>query len=167
MATDDVINFYRTGDPFGEFSNFAAYPIKLKGVEWPTTEHYFQAQKFVGTPHEEEVRQADSPMTAAKMGREHFRPLRPDWETVIKAVVDFALAIPEVDPQKIVLSGWSLGGYLAPRAASGEPRLAACVADPGQWAVLDSIRATAIRMVRTGRPSAVSTALTPVRSRSS
>jgi dienelactone hydrolase len=73
-------------------------------------------------------------------------PLRPDWETVIKAVVDFALAIPEVDPQKIVLSGWSLGGYLAPRAASGEPRLAACIADPGQWAALDSIRATAIRM---------------------
>ena len=73
-------------------------------------------------------------------------PLRPDWETVIKAVVDFALAIPQVDPQKIILSGWSLGGYFAPRAASGEPRLAACVADPGQWAVLDSIRATAIRM---------------------
>ena len=73
-------------------------------------------------------------------------PLRPDWETVIKAVVDFALAIPQVDPQKIVLSGWSLGGYFAPRAASGEHRLAACVADPGQWAILDSIRATAIRM---------------------
>ena len=72
--------------------------------------------------------------------------LRPDWETVIKAVVDFALAIPQVDPQKIVLSGWSLGGYFAPRAASGEPRLAACIADPGQWAILDSIRATAIRM---------------------
>lgn len=73
-------------------------------------------------------------------------PLRPDWETVISAVVDFALAIPQVDPQKIVLSGWSLGGYFAPRAASGEPRLAACIADPGQWAVLDSIRAAAIRM---------------------
>jgi len=82
MATDDVINFYRTGDPFGEFSNFAAYPIKLKEVEWPTSEHYFQAQKFADTPHEEQVRQADSPMTAAKMGRERFRPLRPDWESV-------------------------------------------------------------------------------------
>jgi pimeloyl-ACP methyl ester carboxylesterase len=73
-------------------------------------------------------------------------PLRPDWETVINAVVDFALTLPEVEPQKIALSGWSLGGYLAPRAASGEPRLSACVADPGQWALLDSFRPTAIKL---------------------
>ena len=77
-----VIKFYRTTDPYGEFSNFAAFPIRLKGVEWPTTEHYFQAQKFAGTPHEAAVRLADSPMTAAKMGRERSRPLRADWESV-------------------------------------------------------------------------------------
>jgi ribA/ribD-fused uncharacterized protein len=82
MPGQRVIQFYRTGDPFGEFSNFAAFPVRLKGVEWPTTEHYFQAQKFAGTPHEDDVRQADSPMNAAKMGRERSRPLRPDWEAV-------------------------------------------------------------------------------------
>ena len=68
-------------------------------------------------------------------------PLRPDWETVVQAVVDFALTLPQVHPEKLVISGWSLGGYLAPRAASGEPRLAACIADPGQWALADSFRA--------------------------
>ncbi len=57
--------------------------------------------------------------------------LRPDWENVIRPVVDFALTLPGVDPARIVLSGWSLGGLLALRGASGEPRLAACVADPG------------------------------------
>jgi pimeloyl-ACP methyl ester carboxylesterase len=77
---------------------------------------------------------------------EHDVPLRPEWERVITAVVDFALTIPQVDPKRIVLSGWSLGGYLAPRAASGEHRLAACVADPGQWAVANSFRQVAIRM---------------------
>lgn len=82
MSTKRVIKFYRTGDAYGEFSNFAAFPIQLKGVEWPTTEHYFQAQKFAGTQHEEAVRFADSPMTAAKMGRERSRPLRADWESV-------------------------------------------------------------------------------------
>lgn len=76
------MNFYRTGDAFGEFSNFAAFPISLKGVVWPTTEHYFQGQKFAGTPHEEAVRLADSPMAAAKMGRERSRPLRRDWDVV-------------------------------------------------------------------------------------
>ncbi|WP_182357284.1 alpha/beta hydrolase family protein [Tomitella gaofuii] len=67
-------------------------------------------------------------------------PLRPDWETVIAAVVDHATTVPIVDRSRIALSGWSLGGYLAPRAASGEPRLAACIADPGQWDIADAIR---------------------------
>lgn len=72
--------------------------------------------------------------------------LRPDWENVVRAVVDFALRQPIVDPQRIALSGWSLGGYLAPRAASGEHRLAACVADPGQWSIAEGFRAAAMRL---------------------
>ena len=40
---------------------------------------------------------------------------------------------PEVDPDKIVLVGRSFGGYLAPRGAAGEPRLAAMIAYPGQY----------------------------------
>lgn len=72
--------------------------------------------------------------------------IRPDWETVIRTVVDFALTLPTVDPDRVVLDGWSLGGYLAPRAASGEPRLAACVADPGQSCIADGFRAVAIKL---------------------
>jgi hypothetical protein len=40
---------------------------------------------------------------------------------------------PEVDPARIVLSGWSFSGFLAPRAAAFEKRIAALIADPGQW----------------------------------
>jgi pimeloyl-ACP methyl ester carboxylesterase len=57
-------------------------------------------------------------------------PLRADWENVVKPVVDAVLARDDVDPDRIALQGWSLGGYLAPRAASGEPRFAALIADP-------------------------------------
>lgn len=60
-------------------------------------------------------------------------PLRPDWETVVSPVLDHVLDLPEVDPDRVVLVGWSLGGYLAPRAAAGESRFAALIADPGQW----------------------------------
>jgi ribA/ribD-fused uncharacterized protein len=76
------IRFYSTSDEYGCFSNFAAAPITLKGKSWRTTEHYFQAQKFAGTPHEEEIRQTNSPSVAARMGRSRQRPLRPDWERV-------------------------------------------------------------------------------------
>lgn len=59
--------------------------------------------------------------------------LRPDWESVVTPVVDHALARPEVDPERIALIGLSLGAHLAPRAAAGEHRLAACVADCGAY----------------------------------
>lgn len=78
----EKINFYTTKGEFGCFSNFSRHSIKLDGEEWPTTEHYFQAQKFVGTAHETAIRKADSPSQAAKMGRERSRPLRKDWEEV-------------------------------------------------------------------------------------
>lgn len=73
-----TINFYLTDAPYGFFSNFAAYPIEIDGKAWPTSEHYFQAMKFVGTPHEEEIRNEESPMKVARMGRDRKRPLRAD-----------------------------------------------------------------------------------------
>ncbi|MEO1140885.1 MAG: NADAR family protein, partial [Pseudomonadota bacterium] len=42
----EEIKFYRTGDPYGCFSNFSAHPILIE-TTWPTSEHYFQAQKFL------------------------------------------------------------------------------------------------------------------------
>ena len=47
-AKKTKINFYKLRDPYGEFSNFYKAPFTLGGKEWPTTEHYFQAQKHVG-----------------------------------------------------------------------------------------------------------------------
>lgn len=62
---------------------------------------------------------------------------RPDWEAVVRPVVDYAIARPEVDPKRIALMGMSFGGYLAPRAASGERRLAACICDPGEFSLFE------------------------------
>jgi hypothetical protein len=52
-------------------------------------------------------------------------------------VVDFAVGIPEVNQERLVLIGRSFGGYLAPRAAAFEHRLAAVIADPGQFDEFD------------------------------
>src|SRR3954463_12157561 len=83
--------FYRLNEPYGEFSNFSPHPFELKGLVWPTSEHYFQAQKFAGTEHEEAIRIAKSPMIAARMGRSRERPLRPDWEAVKDDIMREAL----------------------------------------------------------------------------
>ena len=75
------IYFYGSKEqPYGCFSNFSAHGFELDGLWWPTSEHYFQAQKFAGTPHVEEVRRAQSPKQAAMRGRSRARPLRADWE---------------------------------------------------------------------------------------
>ena len=77
------IYFYGSKEqPYGCFSNFSAHGFELDGLWWPTSEHYFQAQKFAGTPHVEEVRRAQSPKQAAMRGRSRQRPLRADWEEV-------------------------------------------------------------------------------------
>src|SRR6266481_1469836 len=85
------ILFYRVREPYGEFSNFSPHPIKMKGKTWPTSEHYFQAQKFVCTEYEEEIRRAKSPMIAARLGRSRKKPLRKDWESAKETIMQEAL----------------------------------------------------------------------------
>jgi esterase/lipase len=58
-------------------------------------------------------------------------PFRHDWEAVVTPVVDFAVNLRGVDPERIALLGMSMGGYLAPRAAAFEHRISACVAYDG------------------------------------
>lgn len=76
------IRFYRVNDPYGCFSNFSSHGIFLDGTTWPTTEHYFQAQKFLDGKHRLAIQLAKSPMEAAAMGRDRTSPLRADWERI-------------------------------------------------------------------------------------
>lgn len=87
----DTILFYRVDDPYGCFSNFSPHPVVIDNEVWPTTEHYFQAQKFLEQAHRLEIQRVASPMIAARMGRSRSRPLRPDWEQVKDDVMRAAL----------------------------------------------------------------------------
>lgn len=102
-----TINFYSTAGEYGCFSNFSRHAITLKGKRWPTSEHYFQAQKFAGTEHEEAVRLAKRPMDAASMGRSRKLPLRRDWESVKERVMMEALRakFAQHDELKVILLG--------------------------------------------------------------
>jgi len=76
------IRFYSTADAYGEFSNFARFPIRIGGETWPTSEHFFQAQKFKDSAVRARLRKAKTPMIVARMGRDRSLPLRRDWESV-------------------------------------------------------------------------------------
>lgn len=77
-----TIYFYRTGDLYGCFSNFAHYEFEVNGIVWRTSEHFFQAHKFIDKEYFERIRMAFSPMDAATLGRSRKIPIRPDWEEI-------------------------------------------------------------------------------------
>ncbi|HUB58917.1 MAG TPA: alpha/beta fold hydrolase [Candidatus Micrarchaeia archaeon] len=74
----------------------------------------------------------DGPGQYGPIHRERL-PFRPDWEKVVTPVVDFAVKLPGVDSARIALMGVSFGGYLAPRAAAFEKRIAAVIANDGVY----------------------------------
>lgn len=80
-----TIYFYKLNEPYGCFSNFSPHCIEIEGSFWSTVEHYYQAQKFVGTEDEgliTLIRNAKTPTEAAALGRDRTHKLRPDWEEV-------------------------------------------------------------------------------------
>src|SRR5579883_2205111 len=108
LTIENAIYFYAVrSNPYGCFSNFSPHGFTLDGLYWPTSEHYFQAQKFVGTPHYEAVRLAPTPSAAAAIGRDRQRPVRADWEQVKDAVMLTALTAKfttHADIQAVLLS---------------------------------------------------------------
>ncbi len=65
---------------------------------------------------------------------------RHDWEIVVKAIIDYALTIQEIDPDKLILCGRSFGGYLAPRAACFENRIVAVIADAALYDLYEVVK---------------------------
>ena len=77
------INFYSATDPYGEFSNFYGikedkhFKLVIDGQTWQSSEHYYQAQKFLG-PHAtlssinwvQTIREADTPNKAFVLARQ-------------------------------------------------------------------------------------------------
>ncbi|XP_019853229.1 PREDICTED: uncharacterized protein LOC109582755 [Amphimedon queenslandica] len=88
-----AILFYDSRDPYYEFTNFSYYPVVIDGVLYPTTEHYFQSQKLIGTPYCFQVASLSSPREAFEYPRQQgVRDwVRKDWASVKDDVMYRAL----------------------------------------------------------------------------
>lgn len=86
-----VLDFYSRRKPYGEFSNFALFPITVDDKLWPTSEHYYQAHKYDNPELQEWVRAAKSPLEAAKRGRDKSKPKRKDWRQTKDGFMEKAL----------------------------------------------------------------------------
>jgi N-glycosidase YbiA len=89
-----TIYFYSPREePYGCFSNFSRHGFELDGYWWQTSEHYFQAQKFVETDPGwfDKIREVRMPKEAANMGRNRAHTLRSDWEQVKDEIMQRAV----------------------------------------------------------------------------
>ncbi|GJE95792.1 NADAR family protein [Phanerochaete sordida] len=89
------ILFYDRGDPYYEFTNFSPHAIEFEGKIYPSSEHLFQAHKFLGTRPDiaERVRAAPSPRAALEEATRQRAHVRPGWRQVNIASMDTVLAL--------------------------------------------------------------------------
>ena len=88
------VDFYNRDEPFYEFTNFYSCPsLKINDITFPTSEHYFQSQKFAGTPYLAHVSSMSHPREAFDFSRSNSgnKWIRPDWSTVKENVMYKAL----------------------------------------------------------------------------
>jgi len=121
------IYFYSTRtQTYGCFSNFSRHGFELDELWWVTSEHYFQAQKFVDTDPSwfDKIHSVKTPKDAAKMGRDRSHPLRSDWEQVKDGIMQRAVGSPVVRVISFInKSAEDSLALVLSRSDSGESRL--------------------------------------------
>lgn len=76
------IEFKYTTGPYGWLSNFSNHPLRDKeGTEWKSSEHLYQALKFVSDASRIRIWEAPSAKLAAQLGRT-LPGMRSDWDKV-------------------------------------------------------------------------------------
>ncbi|WP_039801184.1 alpha/beta hydrolase family protein [Nocardia araoensis] len=109
--------------------------ILTSGFDSPAEEAYF-ALAAAALPRGYNVLAYDGPGQGAALRHQRLF-FRPDWEAVLTPVVDYALTRTEVDAEHVYLYGYSLGGFLTPRAAAFEHRVAGLILDGGIYSYYD------------------------------
>ncbi|KAL6299583.1 hypothetical protein BKA93DRAFT_742118 [Sparassis latifolia] len=85
--------FYNRDEPYYEFTNFSHHPIEFRGRVYPTSEHLFQAHKFLDYHPDiaERIRCMPSPSAALREATRLNRLRRADWYDVNVGIMDMVL----------------------------------------------------------------------------
>jgi hypothetical protein len=81
-SNKDIIEFYKSNEEFGCFSNFSLYKVIYENEEWQTAEHCYQANKFTNALHRNSIKNQQTPKESAIIGRSRAELLRKDWDFV-------------------------------------------------------------------------------------
>lgn len=103
--------------------------ILLRGQDGEATQYVRRGMSFIDV---------DGPGHGATL-REKKLYAPPDSERVARAVIDYLITRPDVDPNRIGLHGSSMGGYSGPRCATVEKRIKAVACWSGAYNLVDDI----------------------------
>ena len=120
----------KAGTRFPTVYNYGgADGILLRGLDGDAGQYVRRGMSFIDV---------DGPGHGATL-REKKLYAPPDSERVAKAVIDYLVARPDVDPDRIGLHGSSMGGYSGPRCATEEKRIKAVAVWSGAYHLVDDI----------------------------
>ena len=74
------IEFYYRSDKYYCFSNWYDAPFTIGNHKYDTVVHWFESQKYKGSSLETNIRQAETPKKAQRLGRSAVLP--EDWDDV-------------------------------------------------------------------------------------
>jgi ribA/ribD-fused uncharacterized protein len=98
------INFYEKTAPYYEFTNFYPAPLMIDSILFPTSEHYFQAQKFSHLSVSDFIKSRKSPFEVAEFGLPLFNNfIVNNWNSVRTNLLEIALLEKAKDPNIIQL----------------------------------------------------------------
>ena len=120
----------KSGARFPTVYNYGgADGILLRGLDGDAGQYVRRGMSFIDV---------DGPGHGAAL-RELKLYAPPDSERVARAVVDYLVSRPDVDPDRIGLHGSSMGGYSGPRCATEEKRIKAVAVWSGAYHLVDDI----------------------------
>ena len=120
----------KSGTRFPTVYNYGgADGILLRGLDGDAGQYVRRGMSFIDV---------DGPGHGAML-REQKLYAPPDSERVAKAVIDYLVTRPDVDPDRIGLHGSSMGGYSGPRCATEEKRIKAVAVWSGAYHLVDDI----------------------------
>lgn len=77
-----TIRFYKEFGEYGYLATYSNHGFFKDGIYWKTSEHYYQAQKFVEPEVKLKIANAKTPKIASTIGRDRNLNLRSDWEEI-------------------------------------------------------------------------------------
>ncbi|KAG8902385.1 hypothetical protein FRC00_010306 [Tulasnella sp. 408] len=96
--------FYEENEKYFEFTNLAPYPVVSQWKEYPTSEHLFQAKKFLGYAPSiaERIRTiSNDPRVASEEGNRNSSAVRSDWREKEIEIMEEVLELKFTQHQKL------------------------------------------------------------------